>query len=75
MVHRTSISEIQKYISEKKLRPMKKWSNRFLKSQPGYKKSWYIKRLANQMRHIFNILSGNDLIQMIKSTIFWHLIY
>lgn len=53
----------------KALRPMKKWSDRYRFEDRHQKiKSPNHKRLIRKIRDLLNLISGDDLIEMIKGT-------
>jgi hypothetical protein len=59
-----AINLIKKFIVEKRIQKMKKWSER-LNSQRLH--SDYLKSLIRSTRSLLDILSGNDTIAMLKS--------
>ena len=66
MVNLTALQRLTRFISSENLHPMKKWSDRFRNSEIEGRKSWYLKGLIRQVKNILNIISGNDIVEMIK---------
>ncbi len=69
MVNICALERISRYIeSDRLIKPMKKWSNRFLRSNNDEfdNRSWYVKRLINQIRDLLVLVSGDDVVQMLK---------
>jgi|LakMenE18May11ns_1017448.scaffolds.fasta_scaffold8390583_1 hypothetical protein len=69
MVNITALQILSRFISNKNIKPMKKWSTRFRNVESDGRKSWYLKGLIRQIKKILNIISGNDIIEMIKGRI------
>ena len=44
---------------------MKKWSDRF-RITGSNRPSWYILKLKTNVRNILNLISGNDIIEMLQ---------
>jgi hypothetical protein len=65
MANLTTLQRIIRFIHSKNIKPMKKWSYRFIRDK-SKNKSWYIKRLTKEIRFILNLISGFDLISMLK---------
>ena len=66
MVNITALQEITRFILSRNLKPMKKWSGRFRKTALDGRQSWYLKGLRRKVKFILNIISGNDIVEMIK---------
>jgi hypothetical protein len=69
MVNTTMLSKITKLIeSEGRMKPMLKWSLRFRYTNvpTGDKRSWYMKKLKKEIKQILFIISGNDVVEMLK---------
>ncbi|RNA36654.1 hypothetical protein BpHYR1_036032 [Brachionus plicatilis] len=47
---------------------MKKWSDKFRLTGQN-RSSWYILKLKNDVRKILNLISGNDIIEMLKDVL------
>ena len=66
MVNITAIEKIIRLIdSQHNLKTMKKWSERF-RTDNSQKKSKYLRNLVNKIKRILNLISGNDVIEMLK---------
>ena len=65
----TALSQIFNFLINKKLKPMKIWSQRFRNADLYGRKSWYLKKLKYETRVILNLISGNDLTEMLKGII------
>ncbi len=66
MVNITAIEKIIRFIdNERNIREMKKWSDRFRVDQSRLK-SWYIKTLVRKIRWLLNLISGQDMTEMLK---------
>ena len=66
MVNITAIEKIIRFIdNERNIREMKKWSDRFRLDQSRLK-SWYIKTLVRKIRWLLNLISGQDMVEMLK---------
>jgi len=65
MANLTTLQRIIRFIHSKNIKAMKKWSYRFIKDKLK-NKSWYIKRLTKEIRFILILISGFDLISMLK---------
>ncbi len=64
MVNLNSIEKIMRYINENNIRPMKKWS---LRNQNCTNTRYLaFKNLKNKIRDLLILLSGNDVISMLK---------
>jgi hypothetical protein len=66
MVNITSLQRLSRFISTENLQPMKKWSTRFRNLKTADRQSWYLKGLIRQIKKILNIVSGNDMIEIIR---------
>ena len=66
MVNITALQRLSRLISNDNLQPMKKWSTRFRIVELDGRQSWYLKGLVRQIRNILNIVSGFDIVQMIR---------
>ena len=67
MVNLTAIKRISQFISSSNIRPMKKWSERYrLDSQNN--KSPYLKLIISQVKVLLRIVSGNDIVEMLKGS-------
>ena len=65
MPNQTALFILNKFINENNIRPMKKWSSRkSLSSQFQHSK---IRESSRHIKKILNILSGNDVSNMLKS--------
>jgi len=64
MVCMTALLQIQNFIKEKKIKPMKKWSERLSDSRPSYK---YLTKLIDSIRSLLDLLSGNDTLKILES--------
>ena len=69
MVNITSLQRLSRFISNENLQPMKKWSTRFRNVVSDGRQSWYLKGLIRQIKKILNIVSGNDILEMIRGTL------
>lgn len=65
----SALEEIIRLIEEKKLVPMKKWSER--KGYEENKNGGYFLKMKNKIRSILELVSGNDLTAMLKSMNNW----
>ena len=71
MIHVNAIELIEKFVIEHNVRPMKRWSLRNTNIQhPRYAN---YKKIIIQIRNLLELLSGGDIITMIKS--FFYLYY
>jgi hypothetical protein len=59
-----AITLIKRFIEEKRIKKMKKWSERLNGSKLN---SDYLKSLIRSTRSLLELLSGNDSIEMLKS--------
>lgn len=59
------LSQIFNFITENRLKPMKKWSERFIYDGRN-EKSWYITQMAKQINHILYLISGGDIVGMLR---------
>lgn len=66
MVNLTALHKISNFI--KQLRHMKKWSERRTRDQSGILLR-YTREMAKQIKEILNLISGNDIIEMLKGKI------
>jgi hypothetical protein len=48
---------------------MKKWSQRFRNADMYGRNSWYLKKLLKQIKQILVIVSGDDVIEILKGII------
>ncbi len=67
MVRINAIELIDRFIVEQSVRPMKNWSLR--NTQTKYPRYSEFKRMAEKIRNLLNLLSGNDILAMLKSRI------
>lgn len=65
MVEQTALQLILSFINESKIKAMMKWSDRKLYSEDG-KLMRYPRVLTRKIREILNLLSGNDVVKMLK---------
>jgi hypothetical protein len=68
MVNLTAVELIMRYISEKKIKPMKKWSLRLNASRLH---SQHMNSLKKSIRFLLDLISGKDKLAMIKSYLFF----
>ena len=66
MTNITALSQMFNFLINKKLKPMKKWSLRFRNADLYGRKSLYLKKIKYETRGILNLISGNDLTEMLK---------
>ena len=67
MVNQTSLQKIIQFIRTNNLKQMKKWSDRFRNDDTSYdRKGWYLYKLIKQIRMILVLLSGDDVIALLK---------
>ena len=66
MVNITALEKIIRFIDGSyNLRTMKKWSERF-RIENSQKKNKYLRKLINKVRNILNLVSGYDIVEMLK---------
>ena len=66
MVNITALEKIIRFINgERNMRQMKKWSQRF-REDDMQNKSWYIRHVVRNVRQILVLISGDDMIEMLK---------
>jgi hypothetical protein len=70
MVNLTILEQISRLISTVNAKSMIKWSNRFTYGDP-HKRSWYLKKLVKKVKQILELVSGNDIINMLKGQFFY----
>ena len=51
-----------------KSRAMKKWSDRFRIAHDG-QKNWYLRELITQIKSLLSLVSGNDIVEMLKDVL------
>jgi len=64
MVNMTAIQEILRFVTEKKIRPMKRWSLRLNSSRSHIQHNEKLKTL---LRSLLELISGTDIIAMLQS--------
>jgi hypothetical protein len=64
MVNMTAIQEILRFVTEKKIRPMKRWSLRLNSSRSHIQHNEKLKTL---IRSLLELISGTDIIAMLQS--------
>ena len=65
MVNLTAINRITAFIAGQHIKSMKPWSQRY-REYSACNRSWYLKKLIKQIRHVLDVISGNDIIEMLK---------
>ena len=65
MVFYSTLNRLYSLIQNENLRSMKRWSNRHRKDREG-RPSKVIKKLKSKIREILSIISGNDIVEMLK---------
>jgi hypothetical protein len=70
MVEQTALQILVNFISQSKLKEMMKWSDRKLHLKDG-KLLRYTRVLKKKIRQVLNLVSGNDIIQMLKGDKFY----
>ena len=65
MVFYSTLNRLYSLIQNENLRSMKRWSNRHRKDWEG-RPSKVIKKLKSKIREILSIISGNDIVEMLK---------
>ena len=63
---KTALTLIDELINNNELSKMKKWSTRFLENNNSKNSSWYISKLNKKIRKLLNLISGDDLIEMLR---------
>jgi hypothetical protein len=73
MPKKNCLGIIYEFVTEKKLEPMKRWSTRSrinMRTTKKYKilevKEPGIKKILSKVREILNLISGNDIIELLK---------
>jgi hypothetical protein len=67
MVNLTALERIYRFIhTEKRIKKMKPWSERFRLILDHNKPSWYLRKLKKQVLELLSIISGDYIIEMIK---------
>lgn len=69
MVNQTALYKIIKAIKENKFKPMKKWNDRY-KFNKLFNRDKYMSKLIFEIREILVLLSGNDVVNMLKGIVF-----
>lgn len=65
MVNLSTLEKLIRFTKSKKLSAMKKWSDRY-RVQVNNNKSSIIKKMCKNIRTLLNLISGNDLVEMLK---------
>lgn len=65
MVRVTALGQIIRFIDEKELRPMIPWGERYGREE-HQRKCRYVRKLLTNIRRVLNLISGGDLIEMLK---------
>ena len=68
--NKTALTFIDEFITNNNLRKMKKWSIRFKENTTSKITSQYISKLNKKIRNLLNLISDDDIIEMLKSFIF-----
>lgn len=58
-----ALTKIIHFIRGENINPMRPWSERF---KGNNRQNWYLRKLTNQTREILNIISGNNIVDMLK---------
>ena len=66
MVNITSLQRIASFIANENLTLMKQWSQRFRNAGLYGRRSWYLNKLIKEIKEILIIVSGNDVVEMLK---------
>jgi hypothetical protein len=66
MVNITSSQRITSFIANENLTLMKPWSERFRNAGFYGRRSWYINKLIKEIKEILILVSGNDVVEMLK---------
>lgn len=66
MVNQTILENLSNLVAN--ARPMKKWSDRFRVARDD-RLSWYLKKLARQIKSILHAVSGDDIVEMLKDVL------
>lgn len=61
----TALKKLDQYIQSHSLKPMKKWSSRSRFDSDDCQIK-YMKKLRKQFRNIMILVSGNDIVEMLK---------
>lgn len=65
MVNLSSVERLIQFIDNNNLKVMRKWSTRFCSKSNTSGSFWLM--LKKKIRSILNLLSGNDIVEMLKS--------
>ncbi len=65
MVRSICLNNIVDFIKEKKLKPMKTWSDRY-RIGKNHVKSAYLQEIIKKVRLLLNLVSGNNVVEMMK---------
>jgi hypothetical protein len=68
MVNITALQRISNFLGTS-IRPMKKWSDRSRYEHNGSLLR-YVKRMVGQIKNILVLISGDDVVEMLKGNIF-----
>ena len=68
MVNETALEKIKKFLLSQNIGIMKKWSERKHYDLHTRQILRYVRQKINDIRHVFNIISGNDIFEMLKGT-------
>ena len=69
MVNITSLEKICRFVhNEKAIKKMKPWSERYRFHLLDNKHSWYLRKLKNQVVELLSIISGDDIVKMLKGS-------
>lgn len=58
-----ALTRISNFIATENINSMKRWSERY---KGNNRKNWYLQKLTNQTRKLLNLISGNDIVEMLK---------
>jgi hypothetical protein len=61
-----AIKHLIEFIEKNKLKPMKKWSERIIRKKNSNEFHHKSEKMIKQIRCILNLLSGNDILPMLK---------
>lgn len=69
MVYFSSLSRLLSFLKTEQLKPMKNWSKRYRKDR-DCRPNRHIKKIKSEIRLILNLISGNEIVEMLKGELF-----
>lgn len=64
----SAIEQLRRFILLQNIRPMRNWSSRF-RIASSNRISWYLVKLIKDIRQLLNLISGNEILEMLNGKI------